>query len=91
MQWWKQLKRYTNHNSINEFWQYFNVMQWWNEFGWEHYPCIMMVAAINLARPYSNEQQECDFSMATWFDGKLVAEAQDIGDVACWISLKVGC
>ena len=31
-----------------------------------------MVAAVNLARPYSNAQQECDFSMATWFDRNLV-------------------
>ncbi|KAL7567925.1 hypothetical protein ACA910_019638 [Epithemia clementina (nom. ined.)] len=31
-----------------------------------------MVAAIQLARPYSNAQQERDFSLATWFDGNLV-------------------
>ena len=31
-----------------------------------------MVAAINLARRYSNPQQEHDFSIATWFDGNLV-------------------
>ena len=31
----------------------------------------MMLAAINKARPYSNAHQECDFSMATWFDSNL--------------------
>ena len=33
MQWWKQFKSYTRHNNVNELWQYFNVMEWWNGDG----------------------------------------------------------
>ena len=33
MQWWKQFKSYTRHNNMNELWQYFNVMEWWNGVG----------------------------------------------------------
>ena len=33
MQWWKQFKRYTRHNNMNELWQHFDVMEWWNGDG----------------------------------------------------------
>ena len=71
-QWWKQCRSYATHNNINELWQYSIAMQWWNGFGRQYDAHVMMVAAINLARPYSNAQQKCDVSMATWFGGYLV-------------------
>ena len=33
MQWWKQFKSYTRHRNVNELWQYFDVMEWWNGVG----------------------------------------------------------
>ena len=67
MQWWKQFKTYTRHNNVNELWQYFNVMEWWKGVGQQYHPNIQVVAAINLARSYSNTQQEHDFSMPPGF------------------------
>ena len=64
---WKQFKTYTKHNNVNELWQYLNVMEWWNGVGQQYHPNFQVVAAINLARPYSNTQQEHDFSMSPGF------------------------
>ena len=33
MQWWKQFNSYTRHNIVNELWQYFDVMEYWNGAG----------------------------------------------------------
>ena len=52
-----------------------------------------MVAAINLARPYSNAQQEHDFSMATWFDGNLVQRQKPLTleEEAGWFAQLTSC
>ncbi|KAL7557817.1 hypothetical protein ACA910_003858 [Epithemia clementina (nom. ined.)] len=71
-QWNKQLTSYAKCQNIKGLWKYLDVLQWWNDFGRQYYPHVMMVASIALGRPYSNAQQEQDFSMATWFDGNLV-------------------
>ena len=70
--WTRQLVSYAVHKNIKELWKLFDVLNWWNDFGRQHYPHVMMVASVTLARPYSNAQQERDFSLATWFDGNLV-------------------
>jgi hypothetical protein len=69
--WQKNFKAYVKTKNIIHLWQYFDILGWWRNYGKVAFPNIAMAAAVTLARPYTNASQERDFSMATWFDGKL--------------------
>ena len=66
-----KLKVWFHQKNVSHLWKHFDVLEWWNDFGRTSFPDILPVAAVALAKPYTNAQQERDFSKASWFDGKL--------------------
>ena len=43
LEWWEDVEDEAFNFNIKGLWQYFG-MQWWNEFGHQYYPHIIMLA-----------------------------------------------
>jgi len=67
-----KVKKQLLNTNIRSLAMLFDVMEYWKVEGSIKFPTIGILAAITLAKPYTNAQQERDFSTATYFDGKLM-------------------
>ena len=57
---------------VTDIWKHFDVLQWWGRHAQHKFPLLFPMASIVLGKPYTNAYQERCFSLASWFDGKLV-------------------
>ena len=57
---------------VTKVWKHFDVLKWWGTDARHKFPLLFPLATIVLGKPYTNAYQECCFSLASWFDSKLM-------------------
>jgi hypothetical protein len=71
----KDWKKWCRRKDIISLWRFFDVLAWWNIVGRSTYPLMFPVACVSLGKPFTNAEQERNFSMASWFNGNLTQSA----------------
>ena len=57
---------------VTKVWKHFDVLKWWGTDACHKFPLLFPLATIVLGKPYTNAYQERCFSLASWFDSKLM-------------------
>ena len=57
---------------VTKVWKHFDVLKWWGTDARHKFPLLFPLATIVLGKPYTNAYQEHCFSLASWFDSKLM-------------------
>ena len=57
---------------VTKVWKHFDVLKWWGTDARHKFPLLFPLAIIVLGKPYTNAYQERCFSLASWFDSKLM-------------------
>ena len=57
---------------VTKVWKHFDVLKWWGTDARHKFPLLFPLATIVLGKPYTNAYQERCFSLASWFDNKLM-------------------
>ena len=57
---------------VTKVWKHFDVLKWWGTDAHHKFPLLFPLATIVLGKPYTNAYQERCFSLASWFDSKLM-------------------
>ena len=57
---------------VTKVWKHFDVLKWWGTDARHKFNLLFPLATIVLGKPYTNAYQERCFSLASWFDSKLM-------------------